>query len=454
MSEQFKEQGGAATMDPSALMRWLTSMVMSRVVSTKRLEKKRIKAEKHRQANNQPHVVEYFHQVDDGYSHLAAQALGALTERYNIDLQCHLVSGPIGENAPEPDLLIDLSRYDASKIAPHYGLVFPQNRDAPSAKLLEMTKSILAGFSSQDFVTHTATVGNALWSGSETVLQALAEQFGSTTDSEVKAKHDLGNARRGSLKHYSGAMFYYEGEWYWGVDRLYHLEQRLHALGADRNPDTPKIMPKQEVSVGKLRDNGSLTLELFGSVRSPYTAIVFDRVLALAETTGVTLNVRPILPMVMRGVSATREKGIYIFTDAAREARASNVPYGDFYDPIGEPARRCYSLYPWACSQGKGNALLSSFLSAAFAQGINTNNDRGLRQVVENAGLDWASAKQIVGQDGWQEILEDNRLAMYDSGLWGAPSFRLLDADKNVVLALWGQDRLWLFEREIQNLLA
>ena len=454
MSEQFKEQGGAATMDPSALMRWLTSMVMSRVVSTKRLEKKRIKAEKHRQANNQPHVVEYFHQVDDGYSHLAAQALGALTERYNIDLQCHLVSGPIGENAPEPDLLIDLSRYDASKIAPHYGLVFPQNRDAPSAKLLEMTKSILAGFSSQDFVTHTATVGNALWSGSETVLQALAEQFGSTTDSEVKAKHDLGNARRGSLKHYSGAMFYYEGEWYWGVDRLYHLEQRLHALGADRNPDTPKIMPKQEVSVGKLRDNGSLTLELFGSVRSPYTAIVFDRVLALAETTGVTLNVRPILPMVMRGVSATREKGIYIFTDAAREARASNVPYGDFYDPIGEPARRCYSLYPWACSQGKGNALLSSFLSAAFAQGINTNNDRGLRQVVENAGLDWASAKQIVGQDGWQEILEDNRLAMYDSGLWGAPSFKLLDADKNVVLALWGQDRLWLFEREIQNLLA
>ena len=441
-------------MDPSALMRWLTSMFMNRVVSTKRLEKKRIKAEKHRQANNQPHVVEYFHQVDDGYSHLAAQALGALTERYNIDLQCHLVSGSIGENAPEPDLLIDLSRYDASKIAPYYGLVFPQNRDAPSAKLLEMTKSILAGFSSQDFVTHTATVGNALWSGSETVLQALAEQFGSTTDSEVKAKHDLGNARRGSLKHYSGAMFYYGGEWYWGVDRLYHLEQRLHALGADRNLDTPKIMPKQEVSVGKLRDNGSLTLEVFGSVRSPYTAIVFDRVLALAETTGVTLNVRPILPMVMRGVSATREKGIYIFTDAAREARASNVPYGDFYDPIGEPARRCYSLYPWACSQGKGNALLSSFLSAAFAQGINTNNDRGLRQVVENAGLDWASAKQIVGQDGWQEILEDNRLAMYDSGLWGAPSFRLLDADKNVVLALWGQDRLWLFEREIQNLLA
>lgn len=453
MSKQFKEQGGAATMDPSALLRWLTSMVISRVVSINRLEKKRIKAENHRQANNQPHVVDYFHQVDDGYSHLAAQALRALVDRYNIELACHLVSGPVGENAPEPDLLIDLSRYDASKIAPYYGLAFPENRGAPSAKLLEKTKAILAGLSSQDFVTHAATVGKALWLGSETVLEALAERFGSATDSEIKAKHELGNARRDSLKHYSGAMFYYGGEWYWGVDRLYHLEQRLSTLGADRKPDTPQIMPKQTVSVGKLRDNGSLTLELFASVRSPYTAIVFDRVLALAETTGVTLNVRPILPMVMRGVSATREKGIYIFSDAAREARASNVPYGDFYDPIGEPTRRCYSLYPWACSQGKGNALLSSFLSAAFAKGINTNNDRGLRQVVENAGLDWTSAKQIVDQDGWQETLEDNRLAMYDSGLWGAPSFRLIDADQNVVLALWGQDRLWLLEREIQNLL-
>ncbi|MCS5559593.1 MAG: DsbA family protein, partial [Oceanospirillaceae bacterium] len=279
-------------------------------------------------------------------------------------------------------------------------------------------------------------------------------QFGFIAESEVKAKHAAGNTRRASLKHYSGAMFYYGGEWYWGVDRLYHLEQRLSTLGADTKPGTQAIMPKQDVEVGHLRDNGGLTLELFGSVRSPYTAIIFDRVLALAETTGVTLKVRPILPMVMRGVSATREKGAYIFTDAAREARASNVPYGNFYDPIGEPTRRCYSLYPWACSQGKGNELLSSFLSAAFAKGINTNNDRGLQHVVENAGLDWGSAKKIVGHDGWQEAVEDNRLAMYESGLWGAPSFRLLDKENKPVLALWGQDRLWLIAREIQRQLT
>ena len=454
MSEQFKDQGGAATMDPSALLRWVTSKVMTYVISPKRLAKNRIKVEKQRQANNQRHTVEYFHQVDDGYSHLAAQALAALAERYDIDLQCHLVDGPAGANAPEPELLVNLSRYDASKIAPHYKLDFPENLDAPTVTLLKLARSILANLNNQDFVAHAATVGHALWSGSEVALQELGKVHGFSSLEEEKAKYENGNTRRDSLKHYSGAMFYYGGEWYWGIDRLYHLEQRLSDLGADRQPNTAVIRPKQEVKAGQLRDNGSLTLEVFASVRSPYTAMIFDRALELAQTTGVALQVRPILPMVMRGVSATREKGIYIFSDAAREARASEVPFGQFYDPIGEPSRRCFSLYPWACTQGKGNELLSSFLSAAFAEGVNTSKEGGLRYVVEKAGLEWALAKQIVGQDGWQGILEENRLAMYESGLWGAPSFRLLDRNNKVVLALWGQDRLWLVAKEIERLLG
>jgi 2-hydroxychromene-2-carboxylate isomerase len=454
MSEQFKDQGGAATMDPSALLRWVTSKVMTYVISPKRLAKNRIKVEKQRQANNQRHTVEYFHQVDDGYSHLAAQALAALAKRYDIDLQCHLVDGPAGANAPEPELLVNLSRYDASKIAPHYKLDFPENLDAPTVTLLKLARSILANLNNQDFVAHAATVGHALWSGSEVALQELGKVHGFSSLEEEKAKYENGNTRRDSLKHYSGAMFYYGGEWYWGIDRLYHLEQRLSDLGADRQPNTAVIMPKQEVKAGQLRDNGSLTLEVFASVRSPYTAMIFDRALELAQTTGVALQVRPILPMVMRGVSATREKGIYIFSDAAREARASEVPFGQFYDPIGEPSRRCFSLYPWACTQGKGNELLSSFLSAAFAEGVNTNKESGLRYVVEKAGLEWALAKQVVGQDGWQDTLEENRLAMYESGLWGAPSFRLLDRNNKVVLALWGQDRLWLVAKEIERLLG
>jgi 2-hydroxychromene-2-carboxylate isomerase len=294
-------------------------------------------------------------------------------------------------------------------------------------------------------------VGDALWSGDLPRLQGLADSLGCVSDSEREARLESGTARRSELKHYSGAMFHYGKEWYWGVDRLYHLEKRLAGLDADREAGKELLVPRPPAEAGPLKDNGCLTLEVYPSLRSPYTSIAFDRALQLAQDTGVKLVVRPVLPMVMRGVPATPEKGMYIFTDTQREAREAGVPYGNFYDPIGEPVRRCYSIYPWACQQGRGNELLSSFLSAAFAQGVNTNRDQGLRQVVEAAGLDWNEAQQHLGESGWEDILEQNRQAMYDAGLWGAPSFRLLDEQGEQLLALWGQDRLWLFAREIQR---
>ena len=250
-------------------------------------------------------------------------------------------------------------------------------------------------------------------------------------------------------------MFYYAKEWYWGVDRLYHLEHRLRNLGVQR-VDGDLLAPRPSTETGPHKSDGSLTLEIYPSARSPYTAAVFDDTVRLARATGVTLVVRPVQPMVMRGVSVPREKGVYIFSDSMREARARtpDAGWGKVYDPIGNPVRRCYSLYPWAVSQGRGAELLSAFMRAAFREGVNTNNNKGLRHVVEAAGLSWADARQVVGNADWEDEIEANRLAMYELGLWGVPSFRLADRTGETLLGVWGQDRLWLVSREIQEVLA
>ncbi len=451
MAEQFTEQGGAATMDPGPLKRWVTSTLMSRLFSPGQVDRRRARAEKKRRAQGAPHRIEYFHQVDDGYSHLVAQVLPQLLARYAVELRCHLVSGPQGRNVAEPALLLQLSRYDAFHVAPEYNLEFPRQSGPPAPANVQQAAAILAAQDTAGFIALAADVGRALWTEDAGALASLAAAHGSASEQGAAAAIAAGSERRAHLKHYSGAMLYYGGEWYWGVDRLYHLEKRLAALGLDRYPGEPMIVPRPDIETGGLRDTGTLTLELYASLRSPYTAIVFDRAVQLARDTGVRLAVRPVLPMVMRGVPATREKGFYIFMDAAREAREAGVPYGRFYDPIGEPARRCYSLYPWAVAQGKGNELLSSFLTHAFARGTNTNSERGLRKVVESAGLDWQAAAVHLGQPGWEQLLEDNRLAMYQAGLWGVPSFRLLDESGAQLLALWGQDRLWLVARAIQR---
>lgn len=451
MSEQFKEQGGAATMDPGPVRRWLTSKMMTAMSSEDRQNKQRQKAEAKRIKAGDPHCVEYFHQVDDGYSHLAAQVLQRFSERYQVELKCHLVDGPVGDNSPEPDLLSRLSRYDAFHTAPHYDLDFPEHDSPLAPDLTRKATAILAGLNNSEFIANAASVGNAMWYSNAAKLTELASTLGTASADDTAEKLARGNTRRGELKHYSGAMFFYAGEWYWGVDRLYHLEQRLAGLGLDNTPGAPLLAPRPAIESGPLRDDGRLTLEIYPSLRSPYTAVIFDQTVELANKVGIKLKVRPVLPMVMRGVPATREKGMYILFDAGREARTIGASFGPCADPIGEPARRAYSLLAWAEQQGKKMQFISSFLKCAWTDAINTNNDRGMKIAVERAGLDWSQAEKLIGQPGWEEELEANRLAMYDMGLWGVPSYRLLDEGGNSVLEIWGQDRLWMVSREIQD---
>ena len=375
--------------------------------------------------------------------------LEQFSQRYDIELRCHIVGGPEGKNAPDAALLLKLSQYDSALIADEYGLKFPRGSNPPSPEAVSQANALLANVPQAELPRLMATVGDALWSGDEAALATLTDQHGCASPEDTEARLNAAAALRAQLKHYSGAMFHYEGEWYGGVDRLHYLEARLAELGADRQSDQPYITQCPEVSVEGVQNASDLTLEFFPSLRSPYTSIVFDETIELAEKAGVKLSMRPVLPMVMRGVPATREKGMYIFMDAAREALTHGVDYGKFYDPIGEPARRCYSLYPWAKEQGKDIELISSFLRHAFALGVNTNKDAGLRRVVEGAGLSWQEAQQHLDSDGWQQILEANRQQMYASGLWGVPSFRLLNAEGDELLAVWGQDRLWVVAREI-----
>ena len=236
MAEQFKEQGGVATMDPSHVKRWLTSRLMTKISSPQAVAARHRKAEQARLKAGNPHRVDYFHQVEEGYSALASQLLQRLVERYDIELHCHLVRGQEGKNAPEPELLARLARYDSALIAPGYGLDFPMDAQEREAELVALATEILAAQPQENFPQVASAVSDALWRSDSTVMSELAERYGRASPEASQAALEAGTQKRRELKHYSGAMFHYGGEWYWGVDRLYHLENRLAALGADRNP--------------------------------------------------------------------------------------------------------------------------------------------------------------------------------------------------------------------------
>lgn len=336
-------------------------------------------------------VVHYFHQSDDPYSQLAAQTLDPLARAYRIEIRAHLVSPPDNAAAPERERLAKLAVEDAALLARAYGLKFP----APEAK--------------------------------------------------PPAAEPDGDALRKRLGHYLGAMFYFEGEWYWGVDRLHFLEERLHAAGLATAKDPLKpIAPVKDVTFAPAKQTGA-TLDYFLSFRSPYTYLAAPRVRRLAEHYGAQLRLRFVLPMVMRGLPVPAPKRLYIMLDTKREAERLGMPFGTVVDPVGKGAERGLAVLHHAIPAGKGPEFVKSFLRGVFAEGIDAASDAGLDKLAARAGLDRALVQRALKDESWRKVAEANREELFALGLWGVPSFRVNNNRPH-----WGQDRLWAIEQELQ----
>jgi 2-hydroxychromene-2-carboxylate isomerase len=337
-------------------------------------------------------TVHYFHQPDDPYSQLAAQLLPALGDSYKVTIAAHIVSPPEKAAAPEYERLIKLADRDARLLARAYGLKYP----APDA---------------------------------------------------LPKDADSGDALRKKLGHYLSGMFYFEGEWYWGVDRLHFLEERLREARLAKDKNAPLIAPVKEVTYAGAKGSAKgATLDYFLSFRSPYTYLAAERVRKLAEYYGATLRLRFVLPMVMRGLPVPGGKRMYIVLDTKREAERLGMPFGKVVDPVGKPTERGLAVLHQAIQAGKGSAFAESFLKGVFAEGIDAGSTTGLNQIAERAGISRDLVAKALKDETWRQAAEANREELFALGLWGVPSFRV-----NSNAAHWGQDRLWVIEQELQQ---
>jgi len=188
------------------------------------------------------------------------------------------------------------------------------------------------------------------------------------------------------------------------------------------------------------------TLDFFCSFRSPYTYLALPRARHLATHYGAELRLRFVLPMAMRGFTVPLAKRLYILRDAKREADSLGMPFGNVADPVGAPTERGLAVLNHAIKEGRGPELAESFLRGVFAEGIDAGSDRGLRRIAERAGLGAGSVDRALGDPSWRDVAEANRAELFSLGLWGVPSFRV-----NELPACWGQDRLWVIERDLRS---
>jgi 2-hydroxychromene-2-carboxylate isomerase len=410
-------------------------------------------AEKRRRLALRSHVVSVFLELDDPYSYLLSQYLPSLVEAYDIDLRCYLTQACSDEaHRPHTDMLAQYAEQDCERLAAELSVPFLDKGQAPPVEHRRVLIDVLAG--SCDSPACNDELLQALelyWRGD---TEAIARRV-SGVESPGKGDQLLAVNQKHliSLGHYNSATLHYEGEWYWGIDRLHYLTERLEGLGARRasssNARLASIRQVMQVALPVTPPSTAKELpplELFYSFRSPYSYLLLGRAFAIADAFGLTLRVRPVLPMVMRGMQVPKSKLMYIVTDTSREARRLGIPFGKFRDPLGAGVERCLAVFAYALSEKRERDFLLNAGEAIWAGAIDVATDRGMRKVTGRSGLFWPDVIASMDNDTWRPIAEENRESMMESGLWGVPTMRIGD------FTIWGQDRDWLLVRHIEEL--
>ena len=399
-----------------------------------------------------PHVVSVFLQLDDPYSYLLAHYLPFFAGHFDIELRLHLSEARGEEYQPAPEMLAEYAVNDCQRLAGELGIPFLDKGTSPPVEhRLAMLDAIAASYGKEDFDEELLQGLTAFWRGdAESASRRTGGGAPTGAADSVISDSQLWQQRRG---HYNSAMLYYEGEWYWGVDRLPFLLDRLNDLGAAQQaaPDRSLASIRQAMQVTlpvtpPTAAKNLPALEFFHSIRSPYSYLALRRAFDIADAYGLELRLRPVLPMVMRGLQVPTQKLLYILRDATREAERLGIAFGKFADPVGTATERCLAVFRYAESEMRGREFLQNAGEAIWSQAVDVASDSGMRAVTGKTGLFWPDVKAAMESDDWREPIEENRESMMASGCWGVPTMRIGD------FAVWGQDRDWLLVRHIEEL--
>lgn len=429
----------------------IRSSLLKAYVSPDLRRRARALSEAGRKLAGKPHVVTAFLQLDDPYSYLLAHYLPELADHYDIELQVCLSEALGGDYEAAPELRAPYAATDCARVASELGVPFLDRGPQPLFDhQLALRDAVAARIDDDVFADEVLEALEVFWRGD---ARAAVRRSELAVQGAGRSVIEASQAMLEKLGHYGSAMLHYGGEWYWGVDRLHYLTDRLDELGVGcAGAPGPQLASIRQVMHTDLPVRPPAAakdlppLELFYSFRSPYSQLALRRVCALADAFGLDLVLRPVLPMMMRGVPVPQLKLRYLVRDAMREAETHGVAFGNAVDPLGEGVERCHAVFGYAKSEKREREFLLNAAELIWSGAVDVATDKGLRKLTAKTGLFWPEVAQALDDDRWREAEGEDRQLMLSLGAWGVPTICIGD------YFVWGQDRIWLLARHIEDL--
>ncbi len=397
--------------------------------------------------------ITFYHRLDDPYSYLLLQQLMLLDQQPPLKINIELLFDLPAELNPEPEKLKNYALKDCNRLIKYYKLDMqildkqPSRRETFEATACLLNQKI-SGNKPGDkeyFMYLVSELTSALWGHGTTTLESCLKRYGSLSETEAKAFLDKSVEALLANGHYMSAMLYYGGEWYWGIDRFEYLKQRLSISTQNKLASQFSSFEDNYLSLTLKLPTQKNIIDFYFSFRSPYSYLAAEVLFKMASQHQFDINIKPVLPMVMRGFKIPKIKRLYIVKDVKREANRLGLPFGKICDPIGAGVERCLALLPYANSEAKERAFISSICRGIWAEGADVCNDEILAKLLSRAGLDWQPAKSWLNRIEWKKDVEKNSKDLSRLGLWGVPAFACEDD------AVWGQDRLWVVENAVKE---
>ena len=382
-------------------------------------------------------IAEVYLALNDPYSFMLIQVLPEMEKRFNIQFKLFLVYESVPGVTIDPKLMRTWAIKDANNIADQYQL--KKITQQPTQE------SLFTG--QQMWQLRPKTLANAWKLFQKTWFNEFDDYYHASTP---VINYQIKNLMRlVKLGHYLPSSIFIAGQWFVGIDRLEHLEKRLTNLGLAID-DSISVYQKNNLIFADqskkefaANNDAPNAIEAFISLRSPYSYIGLLQAEKLSQHYQVPLKIKPLLPLVMRGLTITENKERYAVFDASREAKKLDIPFTGITDPLGQGIFNAFQIFSYAEQQNKELDFIKSAFNAIYFDGLDLSHKSVIASLCKKHDLDYEKALAYNNEHDWQQWSDYNQSTLDSMGLWGAPCFRY----KNVVC--WGQDRLAQIEQAI-----